>query len=216
MDNYSFNRNKAGIVFARMKDVNASFKDLGIVCDAIRYKSAGNAINILDMVIEERMPILYKKHNKYMGSRHELGGRKGRYPIHCARKVKMVLVNAMANAEAKGEDPASMFIVHAAANKTMIIQRIAPKGVLRVGRSMGRGSTRRADLELTRIEIGLGYGDEEGLSENMRKKIKIEQMVLPKVAVRNTKVSTIKKNAQKQSIEHKREENKGIEVKSVT
>ena len=171
---YSFNRSSEGIVFASAKDMNASFKDLGAVCDAIRYKSAGHAVEVLDQVISGRVPILYRKHNKYMGSRHELGGRKGRTPIKCAKLAKKVLINAMANAEGRGEDPQSMYVIHASANKTTILSRTAPKGVLRLGHSMGRGSIRRTDLELARIEIGLGYGEEAGLSDRMKKAVKRE------------------------------------------
>jgi len=168
---YSFNRNREGIVFARMKDINASFKDLAIVCDAVRYKNAPAALAMLETVESGKMPILYRKYNRYMGSRHELGGQKGRYPMKCAGIVRKVLVNAMANAEGKGEDPQSMYIVHAAANKTLIMQRTAPKGAIRLGHSMGRGSTRRTDLEFARVEIGLGYGEEKGLSEKMKKAV---------------------------------------------
>ena len=55
-----------------------------------------------------------------------------------------------------------MYVVHAAANKTMILPRTAPKGALWLGHSMGRRSARRTDLELARIEIGLGYGERGG------------------------------------------------------
>ncbi len=168
---YSFNRKREGLIFASTSNVNASFKDLSAVCDVIRYKNAASAIALLDTVSKGSTPILYKKYNKYMGSRHELGGQKGRYPKKCAVLVRKVLVNAMANAENKGEDPQEMYIVHASANKTLILQRTAPKGLLRLGHSMGRGSTRWTNLELARIELALGYGEEEGLSERMKKRV---------------------------------------------
>ncbi len=166
--NYAFNRKREGLVFGGAKDLNASFKDLSAVCDAIRYRSVRSAIAMLDTFVEGSMPVLYSKHNKYMGSRHELGGRKGRYPIKCARIVKGVLANAMANAESKGEDPDSMYVVHASANKTMILPRTASKGALWLGHSMGRRSVRRTDLEFSRVEVALGYGEEEGLSAKMK------------------------------------------------
>lgn len=177
---YSFNRDKSGIVFSSAKDINASFKDLGAVCREIRYKNTNRAIQILDSVINEMRPILYVKNNKYMGSRHELGGKKGRSPAKCAKIVKKVLVNAMANAESKGEEPQSMYIVHACANKTTIVPRTAPKGVLRLGHSMGRGSIRRTDLELAKVELGIGYGQETGLSEKMKNMVKREERAAPK------------------------------------
>ena len=194
---YSFNRNRKGLAFAQMKDINASFKDLSIVCDTIRYKNVQQAMGILDRVSEGSMPVLYKKYNKYMGSRHELGGKKGRYPIKCAKIVRKVLMNVIANAENKGEASDDMFIVHAAANKTMILPRIAPKGELRLGHNMGRGSTRMTNLELAKVELAIGYGTEEGLSGRMKEIIeknrKQKKHVMQKPAVK--KVQTQKKEA---------------------
>ena len=172
---YSFNMKREGLVFASMKDINASFKDLGAVCDAIRYKGAQRALSTLESVITGKVPILYRRNNAHMGSRHELGGRKGRYPKKCAAIMRKVLVNAMANAESKGEDPESMYVVHASANKTLILERTAPKGAMWLGHSMGRRSVRRSDVEFSRVELALGYGEEEGLSRRMKMAIAKER-----------------------------------------
>ena len=93
-----------------------------------------------------------------MGDRHELGGKKGRWPKKCAGLVRKVLVNAAANARNMGEDPEAMVVVHAAANKTTTIPRRPPKGI-RYVRTGGYGyvPTRRSDMELAKIEIGLAY-----------------------------------------------------------
>ena len=80
---YSYNLDRR-VVFAHTSDLNASFKDVCAVCDAVRYKRVPAAIRILEGVINEGRPIEYRRHNKYMGSRHELGGKKGRYPMKCA------------------------------------------------------------------------------------------------------------------------------------
>ncbi len=197
MAEYSFNRKRDGLVFASMKDINASFKDLCIVCDAIRYKSAKGALSTLDSVAAG-MPVLYRRHNAHMGSRHELGGRKGRYPKKCAAIVRKVLVNAMANAENKGDDPQSMYVVHAAANKTMILQRTAPKGVLWLGHNMGRRSARRADVEFARVELALGYGEEEGLSGRMAAAISKEKKRFKEMPVQKVKdTKQVKQKRQK-------------------
>ena len=168
---YSFNRDKTDIIFAQEKDINASYKDLGVVCDAIRYKSVLKAISILDSV-KEGVPILYKKHNKYIGSRHELNGKKGRYPIKCAALVRKVLVNAQANARNKGLEPDSMFVVHAAANKTLIAPRRPSKGALFTTRAYGYAVARSSNLELAKIEIGISTGTEKGLSNTMQTYVK--------------------------------------------
>jgi large subunit ribosomal protein L22 len=154
--NYSFNRNKEGVVFAGAKDINASFKDLCAVGDSIRYTKVPEALKTLDLIISMKMPIEYRRHNAYMGSRHEIGGKKGRYPKKCAAIVRKVLVNAAANAKTAGLDTDNMYVIHYAANKTNIIRRGPSKGNAFWGRGMyGRGAYRRMDLELARVEIGL-------------------------------------------------------------
>ena len=153
---YSFNSEKQGVVFGGEENINASFKDLCAVADSIRYKSVPAASAILEGVVKGGKPILYKRHNKGMGSRHELGGKKGRYPSKCAKIVQKVLQNAIANANRVGMDTGKMFVVHASANKMTIVHRNPPKGVLSFGRGMyGYGSMRRSDLELSKVEIAL-------------------------------------------------------------
>jgi len=155
---YSYNLDREGIVFAGASDINASFKDLCCVCDSIRHKPVPDALMILDETAAGKRAIEFKRHNKYMGSRHELGGKKGRWPKKCAAIVRKVLVNASANAKNKGEDPESMYIVHAAANKTIIVPRRPPKGIRSV-RTGGYGyvPSRRSDIEFARIEMGIAY-----------------------------------------------------------
>ncbi len=160
---YSFNQGTKDVVFASARDLNASYKDLGAVCDAIRYKSLGSAMTILEDVIGRGRPILYRRHNTHMGSRHELGGRKGRYPEKCAELVRKTLVNAQANAANKGMLPEDLYVVHAAANKTQIVNRTPSKGILYISHGYGYAALRRSDIELARIEIGLAPAGAEGL-----------------------------------------------------
>ena len=176
--NYSFNRDKSGIVFAGLNDVNASFKDLAAVCAAIRYRSVPHAIEILESVIKDGKPIEYRKYNTHMGARHELHGRKGRYPMKCAALVKKALESASANARVKGYEPDLMYVVHAAANKTQIVMRTPPKGRLFVVTGgWGFSPLRRSDIELSKIEIGLGTGNEEGLGKGMKSMLKRNQAI---------------------------------------
>lgn len=170
---YSYNLDRTKIIFASTSDLNASFKDLCAVCDAVRYKAVPNAIATLDSVINDGRPIEYRRHNRYMGSRHELGGKKGRYPMKCAAMVKKVIVNASANARNKGEDPDSMYVVHACANKTYEVPRSPPKGIRSV-RTGGYGYTpmRRSNLAFAKIEIGLSVNDAKELGARMKRALK--------------------------------------------
>ncbi len=184
MTKYSFNRDTEGIIFASLKDVNASFKDLSAVCAAIRYKSYLEAVDILDGAAAGTRAIEFKRHNKGMGHRHELGGRKGRWPVKCSELVRKVVVNAAANARNKDYEPDLMYVVHASANKTQTWGRMPPKGPRSVpgNHTMGFQSSRMSNLEHARIEIGLAKGTESGLSENMRSAIKRSQRYVDKVS----------------------------------
>lgn len=169
---YSYNLDTKGIIFAGARDINASFKDLCAVCDAIRYRSVSSALGVLDGVINSNRPIEYRRHNKYMGSRPELGGKKGRYPIKCAKIMKDVIVNASANAVNKGENPDYMYVVHAAANKTYIVPRAPSKGIRSHSGGYGYGTIRRSNLEYAKVEIGIADKEIEGLGSRMKRAIR--------------------------------------------
>ena len=212
---YSFNRNRKEIIFAYAKDINASYKDLGAVCDAIRYKKINDAIKVLDSIKE--MPIIFRRHNKGMGSRHELGGKKGRYPIKCAGIVKKVLVNASANAVNKGFEPDAMFIVHACANKTTIAERSPSKGKLFVGKGAGGYgfvTPRVSNLEFAKVEIGVSASDKD-LSEKMKKSINrnlkedkkaVKTVQKPKIAAKPETTAKVKEIKEETAVKKVKEE----------
>lgn len=128
---------------ARLEGVNASYKDLAQVCGSIRKKKAGWAITFLEEAAEMKKAVPYKGHNKRLGHRRELGGRKGRYPQKAVKIVLKVLRSAIANGKVLGlgED---YTIIAASANKKNIYPRVAAKG--RWARSF---------LETSRVEIVL-------------------------------------------------------------
>jgi len=126
---------------ARSESENASFKDLAEVCGRIRGKNADWAIGFLEKAAEGTIPVLYKRHNKKLGHRRELGGRQGRYPKKAAKAVLKVLNSALANGRVKGLGD-EYRILSAVANKKATFGRVAPKG-----------RWARSDYETSRIEI---------------------------------------------------------------
>ena len=171
--NYSFNLKCDDFVKAQSYDVNASYKDLGAVCDAIRYLRATDALAALELFIEKESPVAYRRHNRHMGSRHELGGQKGGYPEKAASEVLKTLTNAMANAGNKGKDAQDMFVVSASANKTRIERRYPSKGSIAWGRGMyGMSATNHSDIEYAKIEIVLAEQHSDKLTKNMKYFIK--------------------------------------------
>ncbi|MEW6723257.1 MAG: uL22 family ribosomal protein [Candidatus Micrarchaeota archaeon] len=128
---------------ARVEGVNASYKDLSEVCGAIRNKRSDWALEFLEKASEGEIPVRFRRHNRNLGHRRELGGRKGRYPVKAAGIVLKALKSAMANGRVLGLGE-SYKIIAAVANKKDVYPRMAPKG--RQARSF---------LETSRIEIVL-------------------------------------------------------------
>ena len=215
---YSFNiKNAENIVLAQRYDINASYKDLAAVCDAIRYMNAGAALDKLDRLIAMEMPIEYRRHNKHMGARHELGGRKGAYPVRAAKEVRLALINAIANADNKGLPGEDLYIVHAAANKTRILRRYPSRGTLAWGRGMyGRSSIMHSDLEYAKVEIGLASKDEAWLTKSMKyfiKKKELENMLSKKEAKEKHEKEKNESKEKRKEAKEAKEKQKGEETK---
>jgi large subunit ribosomal protein L22 len=143
MKGYSLQSIPENCARARLEGVNASYKELAEVCGRIRNKKTDWAVEFLQQVSEGGIPVLFKRHNRNMGHRHEVGGRKGRYPKKAAHYVLKTLKSAIANGKTLGLGE-SYTILTALANKKDVYPRLAPKG---------RQS--RSYLETARIEIVL-------------------------------------------------------------
>lgn len=125
---YSFGKNGEEFAHAQRYNLDASYKDLCEVCRAIRSKKVSDAMFLLGNAERMEIPIEYKRHNKKLGHRRELGGKRGRYPIKAVKIVKRVLANAVNNARVKQLEEDTLMVVHAAANKQTSFPRLAPKG----------------------------------------------------------------------------------------
>ncbi len=203
MIRYSYNLQKTEtMAFAQRYNINASYKDLGAVCDAVRYLRADNALALLEEIKSMKTPILYRRHSKHMGARHELGGRKGGYPVKAAEEMRIAILNAIGNAKNGGLSGNDMYIVHASSNKTIIARRYPSKGSLTWGRGMyGRGAMNHSDIEYAKVEIGLANGDEDVLTERMRYLIRTRNREVKKPKVQ--KASTRKEAAAGESKKEK-------------
>lgn len=128
---------------ARLEGVNASYKDLTEVCGRLRNRKAVWALSFLEKVADGEAAVLYKRHNKNLGHRRELGGRKGRYPEKAAKIVLKLLQSAIANGKVLGLGD-EYTILAISAGKKHIYPRLSPKG-----RRM------RMTLQTSRVEIVL-------------------------------------------------------------
>jgi len=111
---------------AKLTGVNASFKDLGEVCRAVRYKPTDDAIEYLTNASEKTQAIPMRRHGKGRGHVRQLGGQQGGWPVKSAKIVLGVVKSALANANKLGIG--STKIVHIVANKEHTFPRMSPKG----------------------------------------------------------------------------------------
>jgi len=140
---YGFNKKvPEGTKLAKAQgyDIEASYKDLSVVCTDIRGTLAEPALTRLKMAAQGKVAIPFLRFNKRMAHRRELGGKKGRFPKKAAGHVMLILENAIANANAAGIQ--TPLILHAAANKQRTLPRLASKG-----------RRFKSDYETARIEI---------------------------------------------------------------
>ncbi|BCS90817.1 MAG: 50S ribosomal protein L22 [Candidatus Micrarchaeota archaeon] len=159
---YSYNKDdRSDIIFASIKRADGSYKDLVAICDNIKGLTVKSAIDLLNEVIAMKRPLYYRTHNKKLGHRHELNGKKGRWPVKESKLMIKILKNAMANAKNKGytqEEAELMKIVHASANKDGMSPRKYPsKGALAVpgNHTMGYVPYRLIRNWYAKIEIGI-------------------------------------------------------------
>jgi len=198
---YGFNKksqfNEKQLAKAQQYNIDASYKDLAAVCDNIRGLNADEGVKYLQAVLSG-FPVEYRKWNKKLGHRRELGGKKGRYPIKAAGIVLSVLNNAIANATSKGLD--NLVIVHAAANKQAIYPRLQSKG-----RQM------RANYETARVEVILAGKENEALLAQQKKKIEERAKMKAEAKVKEQEIA---KAASEQGNEMQKNIEKVVEKKT--
>jgi len=196
--------------FAQFHDVNASYKDLSQVFKAIKGKPVKKAEKILEEAISKKKAIPFKKFNKGMGHRSELGGKKGKYPVKEARLALALLKNAEANALQKGLSEDKLYVRHAAAFKHNTFKRYRKYWV--GGSSIGYGKravwsdyvTCRGELVLSEAEKSFEEkksekkGKEKAKEEKTKKEEKArEEKTIKEEKLREEKVREEKAREEK-------------------
>ncbi len=148
---------------AQAYDMDASYKDLSNVLAAIKGKTVGKAEAVLNDCIKMKKAIPYRKFNKHLGHRGELGGRKGRYPRKEAKIALTLLKSAEGNANFKGLDASVLIVRQAAAYKQNVMRRYRQH----FGSSITLGYGKQAiwaNYETCRAEIVLAKGSARDLA----------------------------------------------------
>ena len=135
---------------AMLRERQMSHKHSKAIAREIKGKTAGEAVEYLEAVIEGDQPVPFKQHNSGVGHKSKVDGwDAGRFPQKASDAFLDLLENAVGNADHQGFDGESMEIMHVAAHKVGEQQGRKP-------RAMGRASpwnTPLVDVELVLEEV---------------------------------------------------------------
>ena len=135
---------------AMLRERQMSFKHSKAIAREIKGKTAGEAVDYLEAVIEGDQPVPFKQHNSGVGHRSDIDGwDAGRYPEKASKAFLRLLSNVKNNADQQGFDADDMVVSHVAPHKVGEVQGRKP-------RAMGRASpwnTPEVDVELVLEEV---------------------------------------------------------------
>ncbi|NHI89483.1 MAG: 50S ribosomal protein L22 [Candidatus Thorarchaeota archaeon] len=100
------------------RNMRVSPKQCREVCNQIQGMMLDKAIDLLELVIDEKAWIPYRRHRKTRG--HHSGMKKwpaGGHPVKASKQILKILKNAEANADSKGLDIDRLRVVHAATQR---------------------------------------------------------------------------------------------------
>jgi large subunit ribosomal protein L22 len=148
---YSVDADPATTAKAMLRERQMSFKHSKALAREIKGKTAGEAVEYLEAVINEEQSVPFRQHNSGVGHRNDIDGwDAGRYPQKASEAFLDLLENGIGNADHQGFDGESMAVMHVAAHKVGETQGRKP-------RAMGRASqwnTDEVDVELVLEEPG--------------------------------------------------------------
>lgn len=113
-------------VKASLRDVSMSYKATVETLKLIKGRKLSEAKRILEEVVSMKRPVPFTKYNGKVGHKRGISG-PGRYPVKVAKKLLELLDNLENNAEFKGLDVDNVWIVHAAAHKSIKVRGYMPR-----------------------------------------------------------------------------------------
>jgi large subunit ribosomal protein L22 len=147
---YSVDADPETTAKAMLRERQMSHKHSKAIAREIKGKTASDAVEFLEAVIEGDQPVAFKQHNSGVGHKSKVDGwDAGRFPQKASEAFIDLLENAVGNADHQGFDGESMEIMHVAAHKVGEQQGRKP-------RAMGRASpwnTPLVDVELVLEEV---------------------------------------------------------------
>jgi large subunit ribosomal protein L22 len=148
--NYSVDADPETTAKAMLREKHMSHKHSKAIAREIKGKTAADAVEYLEAVVEGERSVPFKSHNTGVGHRSDIDGwDAGRYPEKASKAFLDLLENAVNNADHQGFDGDEMVIAHVAAHKV-------GESPGRKSRAFGRASpwnTPQVDVELVLEEV---------------------------------------------------------------
>ena len=135
---------------AMLRERHMSHKHSKAIAREIKGKTAAEAVEYLEAVIEGDRSVPFKSHNSGVGHRKDIDGwDAGRFPEKASEAFLDLIENAVGNADHQGFDGEAMEIMHVAAHKVGESQGRKPRAM---GRASAWNST-QVDVELILEEV---------------------------------------------------------------
>ena len=145
-----------------LRERHMSHKHSKAIAREVKGKTATEAREYLQAVINEEQSVPFKQHNSGVGHRSDVEGwDAGRFPEKASEAFLDLIENVVNNADAQGFDGEEMEIAHVAAHKVGEVQGRKP-------RAMGRATawnTPEVDVELVLSEANGSNGTNGGRRE---------------------------------------------------
>lgn len=149
--------NNKHIASARGNNIRVSRKFAVEVAGFLRGRSLTDAKKKMEGVIALKVAVPFKRYHMDLGHKRGPMG-PGRFPVHVAREVLLLLKSAEMNAQNKGLDIDSLYISHIVANKG--------NTQMKAGRLRGRHAKR------THIELVLAEKEKKKAEKTEKKETK--------------------------------------------
>ena len=150
MVGYTVKTDSAKTARALGKELPISPKKAREVCQALKGREVGDALEYLEGVVALEKPVPYKRYNKCVAHQKNCGP--GGFPVKVAKAVIRIIEDAQANAEYKGIDTEKLVIHTISAHKGRPNKMFRP-------RAHGRSTPFYQDH--THIEVILSAEEEE-------------------------------------------------------
>lgn len=118
----------AKVAKARGHDLRTSYKNMRECCAAVAGMELGKAKRYLQAVLDRTRCIPFRRHTGCIGRTAQAKNentttRQGRWPVKSVEALLGLIVNAEANAEAKGLETSALRIAHVAAQRATGMRR---------------------------------------------------------------------------------------------